>query len=532
MSDFKILFDGEDLRGYCKTKDVYMLKRNADHSLVIPKFKTEISHQIPTVPSGGDIVLIYMNNNIFFYGYLDKIHTKNDGTGYDASIIHYLEKLKEYKIDYDTFHTALASGTGDQYGTAFYDGHYVQLPWLIKCMLNLIKGSYSVTVNGLTNNVFVGLDFQDIYFDEEMLYAIGQSGAANHNYWEDDELEDYYPIQDNKVSAFDLLSELTSIFKIYIYFWDNFIVNIEGNLNQYTIHKSKRWKYESKEQYAQFNNVTVQIRMSRDIALYQENTLTEEVEDNSFHGDAISNRNFKKKSLTNNLCFFTNMKATDDIAENGGFENWTGNVPDDWDVGGDAMLGPETNPIYVHGGSKSVSMLNYPDGAPSSFYQVYDLTYEGVYGKIVFWKYHVQSQLELRINGWKNGEWIEIDTINIGSNIGWDEDIETFAIPQGITKIMIIFTNNDYGSSPNQIWIDDYEIYIIQTPINEYAVSLMDIYARDHEIIDVVTEIDTEISRAQEIGFNIDEEHKLLKLDTPTGDAEGFPYTLPMEFLT
>jgi len=530
MPNFRVLVDGDDVSRFCDADTVYCLKRNRDFSLIVPGLNIYMSQDSTTVPEKGDIVLIYYATDIIFYGFIDNVKDANDGTDYDIKIIHYLEKLKDYKIDHDTLHTALAAGTSAQYGTSFFGIYYVQATWLVECLMNLISTPYSVTMNGVSEYIFPGIKFEEIYFYEQMLYSMGQNQAARYDVWNNEDDENYYEYQDNKISAFTLLSELTSIFKIYIYFWNDFVVDIESNLDQYSFHKSLRWKRESRDYNAPNNNVNVKVSFKKDLEAYSDPDFTD-LDQYNFLGDDITYRNIKNKSLINNMGIFINLKSNG-LQINGGFETWLSGVPEGWTTGGVNVF-QETNPTYVHGGTSSVKLHNTTGGSFAYIYQVINLDYVGIFGLIHFWRWCTWgNSLIVNIEGWKNGVWVEIYNQATGTYSGWVKESINFEIPQDITRIKIKFINQIAPPVHTITYIDDFEIFIVESLLKEYAVSLMDVYARDYTVLDVETEIDTVIRRAQEIGFDVAEQKKVIMLDGPEGDALGFPYTLPLEFET
>ena len=85
-----------------------------------------------------------------------------------------------------------------------------------------------------------------------------------------------------------------------------------------------------------------------------------------------------------------------DIVTNGGFENWTGNVPDDWPIiDGGIELSLEST--IVHGGSKSAKInVITKTQASTDFRQNVSVT-SGEEYSVSVWIYHTEGNVKARL---------------------------------------------------------------------------------------------------------------------------------------
>lgn len=167
-----------------------------------------------------------------------------------------LMKLKEIKVDYATFHTALAAGSASQFWTDYLTYNSVQVLWALQNAFTLAGLTLNVPAGLLSTNLFtrpefdsgIGADdwgvtitFADLYFDEGELYCMGNSVATDHTTIDNEEYAG------GVISGFALASEILMALQLCLVSYGDEGYSLEHNTGNYTIADDDKFEYDEEE---------------------------------------------------------------------------------------------------------------------------------------------------------------------------------------------------------------------------------------------------------------------------------------------
>ncbi len=213
---FDVVIDSVNVNDDVRSCDpVPVIDRNRDWTLVEYEFKLQVVDNV-TVAKGDTVLISEAGSSYpFFKGIvMEKKQNKNNREKYfDLRVAHYLTKLKDIIIDYDTFHTLLSTGaTSNQYIASDNNSlPNVQVLWFLEKALGL--AGISVDFSNIENQLVEVINYdaanrnilvQHLVLDENMLYCINHDTAAFHTIID---TEDY---ASQKWSVWDFFSQFVS----------------------------------------------------------------------------------------------------------------------------------------------------------------------------------------------------------------------------------------------------------------------------------------------------------------------------------
>lgn len=252
-----------DISDYVDTiADVPFLARNRDWTLTTNSMTITIASTIKDL----------LNNQAFEFGYDEKIKISIDLTtvyvGYiDKSIYNYgpmtfsltmktnIDKLKDYIVDYDTLHTAFATGTNWWEWAATENkgiGPIVGLTWAMQKMFG--AAGLTLDTSGIIDTpiiTFVGsptfrdctITFKDLFFYEDILWCAGQSVCCGHQTI-DNQIYDY---TSKKQTCFDIISEILTSLKLQLLQTDVDNYKLVYSTEIYTITDNNKFEYQKEK---------------------------------------------------------------------------------------------------------------------------------------------------------------------------------------------------------------------------------------------------------------------------------------------
>lgn len=235
---YSILINSTDVSSYVvSVNSIPIIARNADYTLIAEGYKFELSSASPETGEVGDNVYVYSGSVLLHNGQISSNIRNYEDSTYENEVDHKFIGLKEYMIDYDTYDaTFQVSASAQTCNGISYNliGHVN----LIKALLSKIGISLDTTTyytvktdydwsmawgyvspprawppTYATNRFHSGVPITNVSENEmfylpQQLYSINQGGA-----WPVQAIESVASLdrQDDKINAWELLSELCSI---------------------------------------------------------------------------------------------------------------------------------------------------------------------------------------------------------------------------------------------------------------------------------------------------------------------------------
>lgn len=213
---FDVKIEGVNVSDDVKSCDaVPVIDRNRDWTLIASEINLQVFDNVDV--DKGDTVTVANEGSSypFFKGIvMEKRWIKNNREKYfNLRVAHFLTKLKDIVLDYDTVHPAIIAGAGaDQYIASDNFGFpNVQVLWFIQKMFELaeINIDFSRIENQPIETINVAGTNRDIVvshlvLDENMLYCIDHDTAALHTIID---VEDY---ASQKWNMWDFFSQFVS----------------------------------------------------------------------------------------------------------------------------------------------------------------------------------------------------------------------------------------------------------------------------------------------------------------------------------
>lgn len=106
--------NGNNVNSYFKQiDDIPIVIRNRDWTPSFDGFKFALSSKVPNVPQKNHLVLVGVNSDNHFLGYIDRLPIINREKLYEFEVKNYLMKLEKYRVNFETLNTDLQTGIVD-----------------------------------------------------------------------------------------------------------------------------------------------------------------------------------------------------------------------------------------------------------------------------------------------------------------------------------------------------------------------------------------------------------------------------------
>lgn len=138
----------------------------------------------------GDRFAVYNGTTILYCGSITSSEYDYDSQTFKINTETDLSKLKNYLVEYSVLHTPIVNNSTMWYeyqAADFYNFKNVGVLYLLRVMFLTIGATLDVSrIDGLTlfhdyrNGFAMDVHGDDLFLDEEMIYAIGASVATNH----------------------------------------------------------------------------------------------------------------------------------------------------------------------------------------------------------------------------------------------------------------------------------------------------------------------------------------------------------------
>lgn len=197
--------------------------RNRDYTARLGRISLKIAITIRDLlddetfnPSEDTPIRISHDSTFIYGGYIVKNLYNFADMSFSVEIQNNLGALQGVIVDYDTLHTAFATGTNwYEYQIDWVGNKIVGVLWAMKKMFE--AANLTLDVSGVQNEVVVtysgetyirncSIDFKDFFFYENKLWCAGQSICADHTVIDNTD-HDYNRYKQN---AFDIVSEVCS----------------------------------------------------------------------------------------------------------------------------------------------------------------------------------------------------------------------------------------------------------------------------------------------------------------------------------
>jgi hypothetical protein len=100
--------NGSNVNSHFKQlEDVPIVMRNRDWTPVFDGFKFGLGSKVPSVPQKNHLVLVAVDSDNHFLGYIDRLPFVNSEKLYEFEVKNFLMKLEKYRIRWDTLHSLL-----------------------------------------------------------------------------------------------------------------------------------------------------------------------------------------------------------------------------------------------------------------------------------------------------------------------------------------------------------------------------------------------------------------------------------------
>lgn len=253
--------------------DIPSITRNHDFSLIGDDIRFTLSDTFTLATFAlDDIVNIKSGDVYLFSGIITYLEHDYSNYTTEITIKHKLNKLKDYKVDYDTLHTKI-----ELYGTV---KNFLQNDRSVIAVINLLQAifescelelDFSNIANDYSYDTISGYSLYDdvfttilsseepiylyaIYMIQSMVYSINQTIATSHTTI--DASVDY---SFKKITCWDLVDKLCSLFGFQFTFYNDtkFYVHICPLLNPNTILGDRlSISSSAKYEYSETNNIS------------------------------------------------------------------------------------------------------------------------------------------------------------------------------------------------------------------------------------------------------------------------------------
>lgn len=194
MSTYIVKSGSIDISDYVDDcSGVFVIERNRNFEPVLSEITMIVSGNVsPGSVQPGDEIRIAPESSSsypFYIGIISESKYDKEEHIYNLQIRSKLSVLQNYLVNYQTLHNVLSAGaTLQQYRAVDNQGFpSVQLTWIIEKMFELLNIEINLpSPLGIIQTIsFGGIDrlmqLQHLRVDENMLYAINQPDACNHN---------------------------------------------------------------------------------------------------------------------------------------------------------------------------------------------------------------------------------------------------------------------------------------------------------------------------------------------------------------
>lgn len=245
--------------------DVPYISRNRDWTLRAETWSVSIASTIRDHASYADNFVfsadekfaVWDSTKLLFAGYIKKAPLDYESMTFNIEVVNDLQKMEDYRIDYDTLHATLIAGspTAFEYRVRSYylmpSVHYL---YLMKKMFSIAgltldtselddvtAFTYTYTATAFLGEYTAAVKYKDLFVGESELYCLNQSFDSYHTTID----STIYDHSKDKITFFELIKELCSYLSLMIVptAIDNYKLIL--STSNYTIADDDKYEYTS-----------------------------------------------------------------------------------------------------------------------------------------------------------------------------------------------------------------------------------------------------------------------------------------------
>jgi len=240
-----------------KAGKVPYIGRNRDWSVKAEPLTLSLSISSGISPAISDPIKVVCDSQVIFAGLIGRAPYNYNDRSYELEAITEIGSLGDYILEYDVCHSTFYNGgTGNAIGTYILSDYYSQPNVYVFYMLEKLFEIAGLTLDTSTVKATTAFNYdyglgggsqavtyEDLWFNEEMLYCWGQSYGVNHSVLDDGGSDSQYAA--GKPTFLAVLKEICSAFSVFPVITDVGAYELVFDTGNYTIADDDKYDYKS-----------------------------------------------------------------------------------------------------------------------------------------------------------------------------------------------------------------------------------------------------------------------------------------------